>query len=54
MTAHLTQTMRDSVVRLLLAMADNRGDEVAEVLIEIGDRSETSIATDTFARSPAS
>ncbi|MDP9178472.1 MAG: AarF/UbiB family protein [Gemmatimonadota bacterium] len=41
MTAHLTQRMRDSVVRLLLAMADNRGEEVAEVLISIGDQAET-------------
>lgn len=41
MTAHLTKTMRDSVVRLLLAMADNRGDEAAEVLIGIGDPIET-------------
>ena len=41
MTAHLTQKMRDSVVRLLLAMADNRGEEVAEVLISIGDQVET-------------
>jgi predicted unusual protein kinase regulating ubiquinone biosynthesis (AarF/ABC1/UbiB family) len=41
MTAHLTQRMRDSVVRLLLAMADNRGEDVAEVLISIGDPIET-------------
>ncbi len=37
MTAHLTQTMRDSVVRLLLAMADNHGDAAAEVLVSIGE-----------------
>jgi predicted unusual protein kinase regulating ubiquinone biosynthesis (AarF/ABC1/UbiB family) len=37
MTAHLTGTMRDSVVRLLLAMAENNGDAAAETLIEIGE-----------------
>ncbi len=37
MTAHLTQSMRDSVVRLLLAMAENQGDAAADVLIGIGD-----------------
>src|SRR5688572_12254273 len=41
MTAHLTKKMRDNIVRLLLAMADNRGEEVAEVLISIGDQTET-------------
>ena len=41
MTAHLTQTMRDSVIRLLLAMAENQGDAAAEVLIEIGEHSQT-------------
>jgi ubiquinone biosynthesis protein len=37
MTAHLTGTMRDHVVRLLLAMADNNGDVAAETLVEIGE-----------------
>jgi ubiquinone biosynthesis protein len=36
MTAHLTGTMRDHVVRLLLAMAENNGDAAAETLVEIG------------------
>ena len=44
MTAHLTGTMRDHVVRLLLAMAENNGDAAAETLIEIGE------ATDDFDR----
>ena len=37
MTAHLTGSMRDHVVRLLLAMAENNGDAAAEALIEIGE-----------------
>ncbi len=37
MTAHLTTTMRDHVVRLLLAMAENNGDAAAETLVEIGE-----------------
>ncbi len=41
MTAHLTETMRNSVVRLLLAIAENQGDAAAEVLIEIGEHDET-------------
>ncbi|HET7612807.1 MAG TPA: AarF/UbiB family protein [Gemmatimonadaceae bacterium] len=36
MTAHLTASMRDKVVRLLLAMAENNGDAAAETLIEMG------------------
>ncbi|HUQ47651.1 MAG TPA: AarF/UbiB family protein, partial [Gemmatimonadaceae bacterium] len=36
MTAHLTESMRNQVVRLLLAMANNQGDIAADVLIEIG------------------
>jgi ubiquinone biosynthesis protein len=40
MTAHLTGTMRDRVVRLLLAMGENNGDAVAEALIEIGEAPE--------------
>jgi predicted unusual protein kinase regulating ubiquinone biosynthesis (AarF/ABC1/UbiB family) len=41
MTAHLTETMRNSVVRLLLAMAENQGDAAAETLIDIGEHGET-------------
>lgn len=41
MTAHLTESMRNAVVRLFLAMAENQGDAAAEVLIEIGEHSET-------------
>jgi predicted unusual protein kinase regulating ubiquinone biosynthesis (AarF/ABC1/UbiB family) len=37
MTAHLTGTARDHVVRLLLAMAENHGDAAAETLIEMGE-----------------
>jgi ubiquinone biosynthesis protein len=40
MTAHLTGTMRDHVVRLLLAMAENNGDAAAETLIEMGEAPE--------------
>jgi ubiquinone biosynthesis protein len=36
MTAHLTGSMRDHVVRLLLAMAENDGSAAAETLIEMG------------------
>ncbi len=41
MTAHLTESMRDAVVRLLLSMAENQGDAAAEVLIEIGEHTQT-------------
>lgn len=40
MTAHLTSTMRDHVVRLLMAMAENNGDTAAETLVEIGQAPE--------------
>lgn len=40
MTAHLTESMRNSVVRLMLAMAENEGDTAAEVLIDIGEHTE--------------
>ena len=40
MTAHLTGAMRDHVVRLLLAMAENNGDAAAETLIEAGQAPE--------------
>jgi ubiquinone biosynthesis protein len=36
MTAHLTESMRNAVVSLFLAMAENQGDTAAEVLISIG------------------
>ena len=36
MTAHLTAAMRDHVVRLLMAMAENNGDAAAETLVEMG------------------
>jgi len=41
MTAHLTESMRNSVVRLLLAMAENQGDAAADVLIDIGEHGES-------------
>jgi ubiquinone biosynthesis protein len=37
MTARLSGTMRDSATRLLMALGDNRGDEVAVTLIEMGE-----------------
>lgn len=37
MTARLPERLRERVVRLLIALADNRGDEAAEILIELGD-----------------
>ena len=40
MTAHLTTAMRDHVVRLLMAMAENDGDAAAETLVEIGQAPE--------------
>ena len=40
MTAHLTTVMRDHVVRLLMAMAENNGDAAAETLVEIGEAPE--------------
>ena len=36
MTARLSATLRQQIVRLLLDLADNRGDDAAETLIEIG------------------
>jgi predicted unusual protein kinase regulating ubiquinone biosynthesis (AarF/ABC1/UbiB family) len=36
MTARLSTTMRQQAVRLLLDLADNRGDDAANVLIEVG------------------
>jgi predicted unusual protein kinase regulating ubiquinone biosynthesis (AarF/ABC1/UbiB family) len=40
MTAHLTGAMRDHVIRLLVAMAENNGDAAAEALIEMGEAPE--------------
>src|SRR5919202_481611 len=37
MTARLSTTMREGIVRLLLSISDNRGDDAAATLIEIGD-----------------
>jgi predicted unusual protein kinase regulating ubiquinone biosynthesis (AarF/ABC1/UbiB family) len=36
MTARLSATLREHVIRLLLDLADNRGDDAAETMIEIG------------------
>ena len=37
MTARLSTKMREQIVHLLMAVADNRGDDAAEVLVEVGD-----------------
>jgi predicted unusual protein kinase regulating ubiquinone biosynthesis (AarF/ABC1/UbiB family) len=37
MTARLPSSLRDQIVRLLIDVSDNRGDDAAETLIEIGD-----------------
>jgi ubiquinone biosynthesis protein len=37
MTARLSATLKEHVIRLLLDLADNRGDDAAETLIEIGE-----------------
>ena len=37
MTARLSLKMREQVVHLLMAVADNRGDEAAETLVHVGD-----------------
>jgi ubiquinone biosynthesis protein len=37
MTARLSTKMREQIVQLLMALADNRGDPAAETLIELGD-----------------
>jgi predicted unusual protein kinase regulating ubiquinone biosynthesis (AarF/ABC1/UbiB family) len=36
MTARLSATLREHIVRLLLDLADNRGDDAADTLIEVG------------------
>jgi ubiquinone biosynthesis protein len=40
MTARLSTKMRDQIVRLLLDISENRGDDAAETLIEMGQLSE--------------
>ena len=37
MTARLSTKMREQIVHLLMALSDNRGDDAAETLIEVGD-----------------
>ena len=44
MTAHLPQRLRDQMVRLLMGIAENHGEQAAETLIEIGE------AVDSFDR----
>jgi predicted unusual protein kinase regulating ubiquinone biosynthesis (AarF/ABC1/UbiB family) len=41
MTARLSATMREMVTRLLMALGDHRGDDVAATLIEIGEPSDS-------------
>ena len=36
MTARLSSTLKEQVIRLLLDLADNRGDDAAETMIEVG------------------
>jgi ubiquinone biosynthesis protein len=38
MTARLSTTLREQVVALLMDIADNRGDDAANVLVEMGDQ----------------
>ena len=40
MTARLSVTMRDAATRLLMALGDHRGDDVAATLIEMGEPSQ--------------
>ena len=40
MTAHLSNSLRESMVRMLLDLSDNRGDTVAEALIDMGQQVE--------------
>lgn len=37
MTARLSSGLKDGVIRLLTAIADNRGDEAAATMVELGD-----------------
>ncbi|MDQ6830703.1 MAG: AarF/UbiB family protein [Gemmatimonadota bacterium] len=36
MTAHLSNSLREGIVRLLLDLADNRGDAAADTLVQLG------------------
>jgi predicted unusual protein kinase regulating ubiquinone biosynthesis (AarF/ABC1/UbiB family) len=38
MTARLSATLQEQVIRLLLDIADNRGDDAANALVEIGEQ----------------
>lgn len=38
MTARLSSALRDQIIRLLMDLSDNRGDDAAATLIEIGDQ----------------
>ena len=40
MTAHISDKMKDKVIRLLLSMADHNGEAAAETLIEMGEATE--------------
>jgi ubiquinone biosynthesis protein len=40
MTAHISDKMKDKVIRLLLSMADHNGEAAAETLIEMGEVTE--------------
>ena len=37
MTARLSSALRDQIIRLLMDLSDNRGDDAAATLVEIGD-----------------
>ena len=37
MTAHLSPTLRDQCVRLLYGLSDDQGDDVADLLVEMGE-----------------
>ena len=41
MTARLSDELKNGVVRLLMDIADNRGDDAAETLVELGDPIDT-------------
>jgi ubiquinone biosynthesis protein len=41
MVGHLSSRMQDRLLQLLMASAEGRGDETADVLVEIGERLET-------------
>ena len=53
MTAHLSNSLRESIVRMLLDLSENRGDAVAESLIEMGQAIE-GFDRATYAREVAS